>query len=59
MASQTGQQIITTHILPNIFRSKGNPVSQWNKTRKVFLLKSHTQNVLEKLGPERFIRNKN
>ena len=59
MTSQTEQQIITTHILPNISRSKGNLVSQWNKTQKVFLLKNHAQNVLEKLGPERFIRNKN
>ena len=25
MASQTGQQIITIHILPNISRIKGNP----------------------------------
>ena len=26
MTSQTGQQIITIHILPNILRSKGNEI---------------------------------
>ena len=28
-------------------------------TREIFFLKNHTQNVVEKLVPERFIKNQN
>ena len=31
MTSQTGQQIITTHILPNISKSKGNKTTKFVK----------------------------
>ena len=48
MMSQTGQQIITMHILPNISRSKGNQsikfgqLTEYNM-RKIFLEKSYTK----------------
>ena len=35
MTSQTGQQIITIHILPNILRSKGNQSMKFGKLIKV------------------------
>ena len=48
MASQTGQEIITMHILPNILRSKGNQIMkfgqliEYNMT-SIFLEKSYKQ----------------
>ena len=48
MVSQTGQQIITIHILPNILRIKDNQtlklgqLIEYNK-RNIFLEKSHTK----------------
>ena len=40
MMSQTGQQVITIHILSNISRSKANKISSVNKTAwKIFFLK--------------------
>ena len=56
ITSQTGQQIITMHILPNISRIKGN------QTKFAELIKcnmiNHTQNVVEKLILDSFIKNK-
>ena len=48
MMSQTGQQIITMHILPNISRSKGNQSIKFGQLteydmRKIFLEKSYTK----------------
>ena len=34
MTSQTGQQIITIHILPNISRSKNNKVMKFGQLKK-------------------------
>ena len=63
MTSQTGQQIITIHILIN------NSRSEWNLTMKlgqliqyhinIFLKKNHTQDVEEKLVPDPFIKIQN
>ena len=46
MTSQTGQQIITIHILPNISRSKGNQTMKFGQSveynmRNIFLEKSY------------------
>ena len=46
MTSQTGQQIITVHILPNISRSKGNQTMKFGQSveynmRNIFLEKSY------------------
>ena len=51
MTSQTGKQIITIHILPNISRSKGNQTMELgqlieNNMVNIFLEK-HTQNVVK------------
>ena len=48
MTSQTGQQIITIHILSNISRSKGNQTMKLGqlikcKMRNIFLEKSYTK----------------
>ena len=46
MRSQTGQQVITIHILPNISRSKGNHTMKFRQLiefnmRNIFLEKSY------------------
>ena len=48
MTSQTGQQIITIHILPSISRSKGNQTIKFDQLieynmRNIFLEKSYTK----------------
>ena len=50
MTSQTGQKLITVHVLSNISRSKGNQTM-----RNYFFEKSHTNVV--KLVPEPFVKN--
>ena len=63
MTSQTGQQIITIHILPNILRSKDNQVMkfgqliQWN-VRNIFF-KSYAGNDAGRLVPDLFLYFKN
>ena len=59
MTSQHCKQIITIHILPNIWRSKGNQAMKFGqlteyKTRNHFFEKNHSQNVLKKLFPDPF-----
>ena len=56
MTSQPGKQTITTHILPNISRRRGNGTKKFGQLiernmRNIFL-KNHTQNVVEKLAPD-------
>ena len=63
MTSQTGQQIIKIHILPNISRNKGNQTMKFVQLkeynmRNIFLL-IHAQNVVEKLVPDSLIKNQN
>ena len=60
MASQSGQQIFALYILFNISRGIGNQTMNFNQLiernmRNVFL----TQNVLQKLVPDPFIKNQN
>ena len=43
MASLTGQEIITIHILPNISKSKGNQIMKFGQ-----LVEYNTSNFLEK-----------
>ena len=48
MTSQTGQHIVTIHILPNISRSKGSQTIRFVQlieynTRNIFLEKSYTK----------------
>ena len=48
MKSQSGKQIIATHILPNISRSKGNQTTKFGQLieydmRSIFLEKSFTK----------------
>ena len=62
MTSQTGQEIITIHILPNISRSKANQTMKFGQLKEynmasIFLEKSF--DVIEKLVPDPFIKNEN
>ena len=67
MTSQTRKQIIAIHILPNISRSKDNQAMKFGQLieynmRNIFLeifLKIHTQNAVEKLFPDPFLKNQN
>ena len=63
MTSQTGKQIITIHVLPNISRSKGNQAMKFGQLIdakwEIFSLKNHTQNLMKKLVPDLFIKNWN
>ena len=48
---------IAIRIMPNISRSKGNEIWSVNSlTWETFFLKNHTQNMLEKLVPDPFIK---
>ena len=59
MASQTGQQIITIHILPDISRSKGNQGMKYGQlikhSMKIFFCKIHTKNELGRLDLNHFL----
>ena len=59
----TEKQTIAMHILPNIKGSKGNQTMKFGQLieynmRNIFL-KNHTQNVVEKLFPDYFPKNRN
>ena len=63
MTSQTRQQIITMHILPKISRSENNLTVKFGQLieynmRNIFR-ENNTQNVVETLVPDPFIKNKN
>ena len=64
MTSQPGKQIIAIHILYNISTTKSNQAIRFGQLteynmRKNFLKKHHTQNVVEKLFPNPFLKNQN
>ena len=57
------KQIVTKHVLPNISRSEGNQTIKLGQLieysiRNIFL-EYHTQNVVEKLVPDSFLKNQN
>ena len=63
MTSQTGQQIITIHIVPNITISKSNQTMKLGQLIKydmtnIFLEEPYI-NMVEKLVPNPFIKNQN
>ena len=62
--SQPGKQTITMHILPNISKNKGNKAIEFSRLKKYnmrnfFFLENLTQNVVEKLTPETFLKIQN
>ena len=63
MTSQTGQQIITIHILSIISRIRGNQTMKFGNlieyNWEILFLKNHTQNVVEKLVSDPSIKNQN
>ena len=53
------QQTIAIHILPNISRKEDNQTitfGQLIEDNRKFLLKNHSENVMEKLLPEPFLK---
>ena len=58
---QPGSQTIALHILINISRSKGNQTIKFGQLIEYniwnILLKNHTENVLEKLFPDPYLKN--
>ena len=63
MTSQPGKQTNPIHLLPNISRSKSNQPMEFGLlieyNMRNFFLKNHTQNVVERLFPESFLKNQN
>ena len=64
VTSQPGLQTNAIYILTNISRIKSNKAMNeiWSVNRvflETFLLKNHTQNILEKLSPDPFLKNQN
>ena len=61
MASQPGQKTIAIHILLNISRSKGNQTMKFIQlivyNTRIFLIKNHAQNVVEKLFKDPYLKN--
>ena len=65
MTSQPGKQTVTIHILFKISQEikainqamKFGQLIEYNM--KIFFLKNHIQNVVEKLFPDPFLKNKN
>ena len=59
MTSQTGQQIITMHVFPNISRSKGNQAMKFGQLIKYSIrnnfLKNYAENEAERLVPDLFL----
>ena len=62
MMLKPGKQVITIHRLPNISRSKGNQTLKFGQlieqNMRKLLMKNHTQDVVKKLFPERFLKNR-
>ena len=60
MTSQPGPQTIGIHILHNISRRKGNQAVKFGQLIEYkmgpFLLKNHTQNVLQILFPDPYLK---
>ena len=63
MTPQPGSQTIAIHILPNISRSKDNQVLKFGQlieyNMRNISVENHTQNVLEKLFPDPYLKNQN
>ena len=64
MTTGTGKEMITIHTLSNISRSKTNQIMKLGQLiehdmRNIFLEKSYTNNVVEKLVKDPFLKNQN
>ena len=63
MTSQPGKQTIAIYILPSISKSKNNQTMKSGQlieyNMRNFFLKNHTQNVVENLVPNPFLKNQN
>ena len=60
MTSQSGKQTIAIHIFPNISAIRQSDNESWStRKKKTFFWKNDTQNVVEKLFPDPFLKNQN
>ena len=63
MTSQPRKPTIAMHILPNISRSKGHQKMKFRQLieykKETFFLGNHTQNAVEKLFPDPFLKYRN
>ena len=63
MSLQIGKQIIIIHLLPNISTSKDNHAMKFGQlieyNWETFFLKNHTENMVEKLVADPFLKNQN
>ena len=59
MTSQPEKQTITIHILTNISRSKDNQAMKFGQLYTKCVFGYYTQNVVDKIFPEPFIKNQN
>ena len=63
MMSQPGKQTISIHILTNISKSKSNQAMKFGQlieyNMKTIFPEKHTQNALEILFPDPFLKTKN
>ena len=64
MTSQPGQQTVAIHVLTNISRRQGNQTMKFRYLieycmTNIFSLKNYTQNVVEELFPDPFLKNRN
>ena len=55
--------ITAIHIMPNISRSKGYQTMKFGQliecNTRIIFIENHTQNVVEKIVPELFLKNQN
>ena len=56
MTSQTGQQIITIHILPNISRGKGNQTIKFGQLMQYSMKNIFLQSLCRKWGKDTSFR---
>ena len=49
MTSQTEQEIITIHVLPNISKSKGSKAIKFGQLKKILWDKYFSSNIMQKM----------
>ena len=58
MRSLPEKQTIVIYILPDISRSNGYQTMKFGHIIETFFLKNHSQNVMDKIFPDSYLKNK-